>query len=684
MRSWLTRAALPLVLIVLGLVVVGAGCSGVGSSTQTPDPDTYLSFTVAWPQPEASAELIPSGADRVEITIANTGDETPEAVVTIAKADVHAGTATKAVPVRSSVSKEISAQALAADGAILAEAAMAIEVIAGQRTPVALNLVPTSLAYPMIVLATATPAIALPGATITLEGVASDGDGGTIVEYAWDTDGNGAFDYTSATSGTTTVTPANGVYTATFRATDDDGLQATVDVGYQIGLRAPAWSTTPASVDINRKQSSSEQQLEYIPGFPASPCTVKVVGDEFDWTTASEIAGDPTVLRGTFAAADDQWVGTTTAEVVLEDAMGRISDPIQIRFSVRQGFHGFVSNLNDSSATYRNANVTFGPVNTTTGPDGEYLVHGLSAQSARMAVTHPTAITRSFPVDVTSNGAQDVTLLASDFNTFLLRRFLPEAPGGGVFDPGANNRWRPGAPPTFVIYTKTFEGSDVSANMTQIIRNWVENELPTASDGQIGGPGSIEVFSGKPTDDPRYTVYAATGDEWGYINGHNAIALVVVDDYATSGLGGLGGGMRDSQYWLTGGGMTCLASIEDPFIWRHEGGHAVFGWPHPWERMSDSDIPLHMDFSVMNYGPAAAWAASEYSVMDRAVMRFNYHRAPGNLEPDWDPDGMVGYRGDEGTYYGVLHRDPVLSIDTHTTFPSTRFVEENGKIRVLD
>lgn len=65
------------------------------------------------------------------------------------------------------------------------------------------------------------------GDTVSFTGIASDSDG-NITYYEWDFDGNGVYDWSSTTTGSTThVYNSAGTYTAKFRVTDDDGATAT-------------------------------------------------------------------------------------------------------------------------------------------------------------------------------------------------------------------------------------------------------------------------------------------------------------------------------------------------------------------------------------------------------------------------------------------------------------------------
>lgn len=101
--------------------------------------------------------------------------------------------------------------------------------VSGFYRPMALSVTPdavSDLKYPTAQASLSSNAVDV-GETITFTGTGADPDG-TIVLYQWDFDGDGTFDYSSATSGITTHAYANvGIYNPVFRVTDNDGLMAT-------------------------------------------------------------------------------------------------------------------------------------------------------------------------------------------------------------------------------------------------------------------------------------------------------------------------------------------------------------------------------------------------------------------------------------------------------------------------
>ena len=92
---------------------------------------------------------------------------------------------------------------------------------------------------PPVAEATATPTTGSAPLTVSFDGSASsDPDAGDTLAYAWDLDGDGAFDDSTATQPTWTYT-SSGTYTATLRVTDPAGATATDAVTISVGNTAP-------------------------------------------------------------------------------------------------------------------------------------------------------------------------------------------------------------------------------------------------------------------------------------------------------------------------------------------------------------------------------------------------------------------------------------------------------------
>jgi PKD repeat protein len=108
----------------------------------------------------------------------------------------------------------------------------------------------TAANQPPTAVATATPTTGSAPLTVNFNGTgSSDPEGGTLT-YAWDLDGDGAYDDSTASQPTYTYT-AQGSYAAKLRVTDPGGLSGTATVTITVGNTPPtATITTPAAGTI--------------------------------------------------------------------------------------------------------------------------------------------------------------------------------------------------------------------------------------------------------------------------------------------------------------------------------------------------------------------------------------------------------------------------------------------------
>lgn len=96
-----------------------------------------------------------------------------------------------------------------------------------------------SLNRPPVADATATPTTGSAPLTVSFDGSgSSDPDAGDTLSFAWDLDGDGAYDDSTSTQPSWTYT-SSGTYTATLRVTDPAGATATDAVVISVGNTAP-------------------------------------------------------------------------------------------------------------------------------------------------------------------------------------------------------------------------------------------------------------------------------------------------------------------------------------------------------------------------------------------------------------------------------------------------------------
>ena len=130
---------------------------------------------------------------------------------------------------------------------------------------------------PPIAVATANPTNGAAPLTVAFDGTASSDPDGDALTYAWDLDGDGAFDDAAAATASFTYTQP-GTYTATLQVTDPSGATGTSSVTISAGntpptavIDTPAAGTTWKVGDvINFSGHATDAQSGTLGGSPRS------------------------------------------------------------------------------------------------------------------------------------------------------------------------------------------------------------------------------------------------------------------------------------------------------------------------------------------------------------------------------------------------------------------------------
>ena len=167
--------------------------------------------------------------------------------------------------------------------------------------------------------------------TVSFDGSASSDPDGQAIGYAWDLDGDGAFNDSTAVNPTFTYTVA-GTYTARLRVTDPDGLSDTFNVPIVAGrppvpvitITSPAPTTTWKVDDTIRFSGSATDA-------PGAPIPAGGLTWEIHLRTATGRAGPATRTRcrasaawraGSFPAPDHEFPSYLEIELTARDARG--------------------------------------------------------------------------------------------------------------------------------------------------------------------------------------------------------------------------------------------------------------------------------------------------------------------------------------------------------------------------
>ena len=189
--------------------------------------------------------------------------------------------------------------------------------------------------------ATATPTTGNPPMTVAFDGTgSSDPEGGTL-SFAWDLDGDGAYDDSTATKPTYTYTTA-GVYSASLKVTDPMGASGTDTVVIYVGntaptavISAPAAGTTWKVGDvIDFSGSASDPQDGSLPASALSWELVQrhcFTPNDCHSHTVQQFAG---VSSGSFTAPDHSYPSYLELSLTATD-LGGLKDTKTVRLDPR-------------------------------------------------------------------------------------------------------------------------------------------------------------------------------------------------------------------------------------------------------------------------------------------------------------------------------------------------------------
>jgi PKD repeat protein len=185
----------------------------------------------------------------------------------------------------------------------------------------------TATNTPPSAVATANPTTGSAPLTVAFDGSASTDPDGDTLTYAWDLDGDGATDDSTAARPTYTYM-SNGTYTVTLRVTDTKGASAAATVTIRVGntpptatINTPAAGTTWKVGDvINFSGSATDPQQGSL---PASALTWKLIlhhcPSNCHEHTIQEYAG---VASGSFTAPDHEYPSYLELQLTATDSGG--------------------------------------------------------------------------------------------------------------------------------------------------------------------------------------------------------------------------------------------------------------------------------------------------------------------------------------------------------------------------
>jgi glucose/arabinose dehydrogenase len=365
----------------------------------------------------------------------------------------------------------------------------------------------------------------------------SDPDPGTTLSYAWDLDGDGQFDDSTAINPGWTYSAA-GNYTATLRVTDNGGQSDTDSVVVSVGNTAPtAIIDTPLATQtwqVGEVISFSGRATDFEQGtLPASALSWSLILHH--GTHTHPLQSFPGVASGSFTAPDHELPAYLELVLTATDAGGLQStasvrlDPRTVTLTIQSNPPGLNLTINGTTAVAPfTATVIQGSTNSLSAPPAQTVGgtrYEFSTWSDGGSATH----TITAPASATYTASYTATTLIGS-EGFGYRAYTSAFQSIDLV---------PGAPGVFTVRTSGDNNStalNLAAGLTFNYYGTSYTRLYTSTNGLITfGSGSTSRSNSNLTSSPNQRTIAVLWDDWVNTSG-NAMILGKYEDTDGNGV----------------------------------------------------------------------------------------------------------------------------------------------------